>query len=296
MTRATRDHARRAAEAAQRERGLGPEDDRSLRRLKGKPFLVLQPDIAQQVDVLAKHLEGRLDVPLIHIGGGSVLAAYYGHRASTDIDLWGRWDRAQRVTERAHDNESWRRMFEIPGRTREPSHGDRRLCQVETDIDGVETTLGATWLVRERARRQRVQGTRIAVLHTDEILGGKILERWQLRDHPIPIRDLYDVFVACHREPAQVQKVLQLLRGDPPRRQRVLDKLMRTPADVHLSDEKPLREEIYDLELEGIASKLVPAVEQTNVRLIPSIRSLGGDPGAGLEAGARRQRGSRIRR
>lgn len=187
-------------------------DRRVARRIR-RPTLVLQPDIARQVRAVAERIAEVMDPYLVHLGGGSVLAARYNHRRSTDIDLWIP-ERLTGIVDKAirQDGRPWRDILSAPGHRveseREVEHG--HTCTLK--IDGIEMTLFVSWIPQaERGKRQLVAGTRMPTATTAEILAGKIAERWHGPMGYIPDRDLYDLVVARTVEPAAVKDLFERL-------------------------------------------------------------------------------------
>ena len=96
---------------------------------------------------------------------------------------------------------------------------------------------------------------------TQQILEGKILGRLCDTETPVAIRDLYDIAIACRLEPESVRSVLQKVRRDAKRQSYILERLNRTPADLHEADPKPVMEPRYRIELHGLAQRLIGLFE-----------------------------------
>ena len=107
-------HPEYRALAANEQAALRGEPEVARRR--ARPTLAPRDDIAPVLNALSSHLHAR-GVPrgLLHLGGGSVLAAAWSHRTSTDIDLWLSPERAPQLLALAPDAESWGDLFSPPG-------------------------------------------------------------------------------------------------------------------------------------------------------------------------------------
>jgi len=235
-------------------------DRRVARRIR-RPTLVLQPEVARQVRALAERIEEVMDPYLVHLGGGSVLAARYGHRRSTDIDLWiperlsGLVDNAVR-----QDGRPWRDILSAPGHQveseREIEHG--HSCTLK--IDGIEMTLFVSWIPdAELEKRQLVAGTRMPTATTAEILAGKIAERWRGPMGYVPDRDLYDLVVARTVEPGAVKDLFDRL---PERTfQRAAERLRAIDRSVPDPRNRPILDPSWNVDMVTLASRLAEALD-----------------------------------
>ena len=258
----------------QHERTRRMRPDREVARLKNKPTLVLKEDIRDIVADLDRTLAEHVPRGLIHIGGGSVLAAWYNHRQSTDIDLWVAQTSAHRLIQCANSEEQWRALFTTPGRQTVIQASQWEQTDLEMDVDGVKVTLFASWIPdMNRRNRQSVRGTGFGVATTEEILRGKIRERWSQGQHAVPIRDLYDLVVARSLEPRAVATVLKELSLDD--RLARAKRLERLPDDWHERDPKPIIEPTFDLELKRLGKAVAEAMRTGNMLVIPKARRTG---------------------
>lgn len=142
---------------------------------------------------LAHHLGGEHH---IRLGGGTALAARWGHRHSTDIDLFV-------------DSEPYAELY----------RNSQQFCtNIERHTGAVEqlgvgpgytlialrhgeiTVLTTPSLTRQPISSDTVRGTRIAVESTAEILAKKLAHRMSVYHIFVP-RDLYDIAVARHFDP-----------------------------------------------------------------------------------------------
>ena len=168
-------------------RGEPHEDEATLR---------LQPHLQEAAKKFSSFLEERLGQLTLAMGGGSILAARYAHRKSTDIDLW------------------------LP---REPKSGDDEALQDLPPSDRMDRLRGGAWAggVPERVTEERIEGVFHAVpvsvkvpprkefpdvgtgrgtvegtswraQTTEQILWGKLQ---RTRVAMLPVRDLYDLAV-----------------------------------------------------------------------------------------------------
>ena len=135
------------------------------------------------------------------IGGGTVLASRWGHRASTDIDvclpkdsgvaaLWPSWN-AEFVTE-----------VQSLGATeiREKAQG----LTVAFEGGGVVDVTEVDYSFLEDLEDAIVDGMRVSLLTTHSILFGKLHGRGLL----IPVRDAFDIAVARHEDPAALRRAV----------------------------------------------------------------------------------------
>ena len=141
------------------------------------------------------------------IGGGSILALRWGHRESTDIDLTApngsgihRLDQRVGGTLEA-DMTAIGAVDVATGRTRhriEFPGGSIDIAEVDARPDG-------------GGRISAVDGHEVTVKSTTQILRGK-LER-ALRQES-PVRDLFDIAVAHHAEPAALAEAANMLNEE----------------------------------------------------------------------------------
>lgn len=149
------------------------------------------------------------------LGGGTVLAALWAHRHSTDLDLFAEPSHFQEVVGRA-GRELERALFDevggvVPARSWvEPEH-------IYLDFgEGEVTLIPAVRLVPRERQAVVVEGSGVAVEEIEEILAKKIRLR-MLGTGSYLVRDLYDVACAARRE---AEALGRALAGEGPRRLR----------------------------------------------------------------------------
>ena len=150
------------------------------------------------------------------VGGGSVLAARWRHRLSTDLDVFVSRIRFLRM-QRRHTGKS------LAERIREGLHpyrvnefaGDPNVFIKAQDVtlDGVPKgdidIVGADRVLPSRARKEYVAGTDVEALPTDEILAGKVASRGTR----LLARDVYDLAVAHRRDPHAFRRAVEAAFG-----------------------------------------------------------------------------------
>ena len=190
------------------------------------------------------------------IGGGSVLAARYNHRRSFDLDLWYPVAMAETIYI-AHGTHVWTKHL---GTMLSSDGPGANLFQCKGFAGGVEFSIVASD-AENTAGTQPIAGHGVQAQMTQQILEGKILGRLCDTETPVAIRDLYDIAIACRLEPESVRSVLQKVRRDAKRQSYILERLNRTPADLHEADPKPVMEPRYRIELHGLAQRLIGLFE-----------------------------------
>jgi len=141
----------------------------------------------------------------MRLGGGTALAARWGHRHSTDLDLvtdqdsyvqlWERRDAFVRaIIQRAGPTEV---LTVLRWNTKIVLHGGREIT--------LFTSLPQTDNPRSE---DTVRGTRVPLETNAEILAKKLWGR-MLDSRKLLVRDLYDFAVARHHDPAAVQDAMK---------------------------------------------------------------------------------------
>ena len=246
--------------------------DPEVTRRRARPTLAPTDDIATILNALSSHLQTR-GVPrgLLHLGGGSVLAAAWSHRTSTDIDLWVSPERAPQLLALAPDAESWVTLFSPPGHRAIVDTASSRIHgSLIMTLDDVPVSLFTSHFAdRTTTNRQVIRGSIFAVATTEEILSGKLLGRWtdQL-DRAIPIRDLYDVTVARAVEPRALRRVLRSMPEAA--RTKASERLLSLPEDWHLRDPKRILDPVFDVTLPGLARRLAQPIRNGDWQRIPA--------------------------
>ena len=143
------------------------------------------------------------------IGGGTVLAARWGHRRSTDIDFFCESAAYAELDERRR-KELEEALRTVPGIETETLWCDpiATWCTVR----GTEVTI----LPRPRVRPLAEQGdsyldsTRIALQANAEVLYGKIVRR-MLQAEEVHVRDVYDVVYAAEHDRASLDAAKEFI-------------------------------------------------------------------------------------
>ena len=151
--------------------------------------------------------------PRAVFGGGTILAARWGHRESKDVDIRARLQGNSGVISRLRQipamEQRWNTWLRDAGMTPLMWHS---AYKVTTQLLGSEGE-GEPKLeigefkapLEEEATRARVEGEEIHVASNASILAGKW---WGRRAHA-PVRDLYDIVVAGVKDPQSLQRALQ---------------------------------------------------------------------------------------
>ena len=245
--------------------------DPAVARRLARPTLVLHDDVRGAVAALWRHVEHQVPRGLILIGGGSVLAAAYQHRISTDIDLCIPQHRATELRQITRNDAGWERLFQIPDRTTDWTADGWATCNVAMKIDGIETTLFATAIEGNTGgNRQMVRGTGFGVVEPAEIATGKITGRWTDPFGEIPIRDLYDLAVMRTVDPPALATGLQALTENEAAA--CARRLRELPENWHERDPKPVIGQRYEIDLTGLAQRLAPAIEARSWHQVPAAR------------------------
>ena len=134
------------------------------------------------------------------IGGGSILAARWGHRTSFDIDITVGPNTSLKTLWHGQDSELGALVLELDGEALNPNRYPTRRILLRFDRD---PALGACSLdisalqakpegLQEKAL---VNGVPVTVLHTAQILRGKLE-----RSERSPVRDVFDMATAGRRD------------------------------------------------------------------------------------------------
>lgn len=151
-------------------------------------------------EAFGEHLGGEHRMSL---GGGTALAARWGHRHSTDVDLFTDQESYTRLWQR---RDAFRRAVAQRARPRELSV---RRWNTKIVLQEGEITLFTNPPLTDQPRSSdTVRGTSVPLETSAEILakklGGRMLDMGQLL-----ARDLYDFAVARHHDPAAVQNAVK---------------------------------------------------------------------------------------
>ena len=252
------DLARRRAASSANLKG-----DRDVARRRAKPTLAAAEDIAGALKVLSDHLAAHgVDSGLVHLGGGSVLAAAWRHRQSTDIDLWVSHEQVGRMTTLARNDEEWKRIMRPTVGQIENVETSLTQASARMTLNGVPISLFTTHFAgRMEKNRQMMRGTIFGAATTEEILSGKIIGRWgEAMREEIPIRDVYDIYVARTLEPNALKQAMGKMTRE--QRRTAASQLRALPENWHEQDRKPVIEPRFDVELRGAARRLAAAIEE----------------------------------
>ena len=140
--------------------------------------------------------EDLLDAHRPRLGGGTILAARWRHRSSTDIDLF--WPTGLWIPRERHDAIArWAASLTPPPFSVSADTGPvSKIITADGDIDFIESEFADSDITRDR-----VEGTGLQALDTWEILAGKLYGRGL-----VPLRDLYDAAVAQLRDPRGLRR------------------------------------------------------------------------------------------
>lgn len=239
------------------------EEKRRERIQTGAP-LALAPRLARARDAIERLLLRVVEPGEARLGGGTVLAARYGHRTSHDLDYWYNNAARQRLMEEGNDY-VWEMMV---GRRAKLDPSRTSLIRgCAGTIGGVEFGLSQSMEDGWNDRGQAILGSRIEAESTASILAGKMINRWGKPGATVPIRDLVDVTVAARIEPEAVDAVLAgCTRGE---RIQIIENLMETPSDQHRRDPKKITGSTYKIKLEGLAQRMVRMVNEGTAEAAP---------------------------
>ena len=201
------------------------------------------------------------------MGGGSVLAARWNHRDSTDIDLFVSPAAMQALT--AEKSLLYRAVREAIGEAGvDPFSGF-----LSGDIEGTPFSLAASEFIREdQGVSEQIADTYFRAATNEEILSGKIMGRLHRNSGQAvaaPIRDLYDIVVAAHRASGVVGYILSGITQKG--RSVIAADLRRMPDNLQEVDQKPLMNPRYQVELKGLAKTVAAAIEAGNETLLPPV-------------------------
>ena len=220
-------------------------------------------------------LWGRKEVVM---GGGSILAARYGHRKSTDLDLWMqesmvikmrgeeaeeadgtlRTRLAQTQAEKEKIQISWKESREFRWMNDPVINGI-----IEGDGKDVKYSLyplRSSGFVEENPARGLVDGTEWKALTDDEILSGK-LDR--ISRGTVVIRDLYDLCTLAYENPDSVEEALARFTKES--LEKMVEVLNEADPDLHQranpeGENHPILDGKRELVLEGLARRVAKGI------------------------------------
>ena len=146
------------------------------------------------------------------LGGGTVLAARWQHRVSTDIDLFTDLERYQRAIVRQREKVA-SKLRSLVART---GHGSVEVERGWLRVQFVEAPVALMTIPRPTIRDpycEWVQGTEVPTESTAEILARKVQSRI-LDLGAFTARDLYDLLVAREQDPDALRRVLASITAE----------------------------------------------------------------------------------
>lgn len=150
------------------------------------------------------------------LGGGTILAALWEHRHSTDVDFFAEPPHYQAVFGRAGRELERALVSRVPGVVAERSWVEPEAVFLDCGDGGEITLMPAAPLHPGNPVAGVIGSSRVAAEGVEEILGKKV--RWRmLGAGSYLLRDLYDVALARRRAPAALARVLA---AEGPRRLR----------------------------------------------------------------------------
>lgn len=171
----------------------------------------------------------------LRMGGGTILQARWGHRESTDADLFCD-PRTYVETVRQHGAAM---ESEIRRVADDEEEGEPFVDLVATfsRVGGTEVTiLPATPLLDERSER-RVPGTTVRTESTADILAGKLVHRLAGAGVVEP-RDLFDILAAERYDPTALQRAVGVLTSAQIKE--ISATLLMLPPRWDLTTDKPV--------------------------------------------------------
>ena len=222
----------------------------------------------------------RYPIPQAMLGGGTVLAALWNHRDSTDLDFavprtvveglpkgtpaqFAQWierelgAKVRRVGEKL-DEDAWLVAGDLPDGTPFSLH-----C-----LSFEEHALGPPI---------KPTGTPSQSLH--DIMRGKVAGRAVIahlltgtsHDTP-PIRDVYDFAICAHLEPDALLRVLDSMSDDF--RIMAAKAYLDAPPDLHKRDRKPIINPRFDVPMHGLPQAAGQAIMEMGLSAIPEVHRI----------------------
>jgi len=253
-----------------------------------EPGIQLHKSLRETFHKLDRALSPLFPEGAVRMGGGSVLAALWQHRLSTDIDLsmpLASWMEAQR-----REPDIFRKMASalLDKALISPSSlPDPATLRIGTSLQlfGEQTADSAPWsLCTNISARQdpaedgsvrRIEGTSIVASPIRHIMHGKLFGRMGRVRAPVgspgqrtPQRDLYDIAVCMAEEPCVINDVL---KGKPEQMLRqVAQNLREGPRDPTTgASGRPIIQGAYRVEMVGLGERIADALEARDLSLIP---------------------------
>ena len=266
-------------------------------------LLHLQPEIAKAAEILNGLFVGNFGRQLrIQIGGGSVLAARYRHRLSTDLDLWRKStpetpaDERYRSTppieiQRRMAHEAWiggepdtvNMLGNMLGRLKAEAAG----VGIPPEVEGIDVSFTdeLQFPTLMGSKETNVVRTIFRPQSDAEILWGKL---GRMKEGALTQRDLYDLAVMSHMAPKAVEAALQA-QGEEGRRE-IVSRISAKEADKG----KPLLNTTWEMEdLDKVKEALIQVLESGEIGMTTGspARMSRGWPLIDLQTACRRKRG-----
>ncbi len=196
----------------------------------------MQLDDPQQKVLLKAYEALRQSIPGEHlsIGGGTVLAARWNHRVSTDLDLFCDPHTYLQLGQKGYANLD-NRLRRVEG-----IDTDRSWCEdvaIYCVIDGIELTLLPREMAVDGPEYDQVEPIGLRAHGTAAILYGKIANRMGMTGEAA-IRDLYDAVRAEEINPAALSRTIAAI--SPQRRKDIAAMIRQLPPGWSEQDAKPL--------------------------------------------------------
>ena len=230
--------------------------------------LALPKTMAAHFAILIEHLGRHLPVHRLVMGGGSILAARWGHRASTDIDLFTSYSAMKDML----DDGGVRLQLALAG---VPSRQPAQVLPsglVFGDVQGTPFSLNDNLFVSDdRLPTESVCSTPVQAATVGEVFDGKILGR--LLNHslgayrPPPVRDLYDIVIGAQKVPEVMQNALA--RWSEEDALAMAEYLHATADKWHQQDSKRLIDARWDVKLDGLPRRMAAAFRSRDVAAMP---------------------------
>lgn len=218
---------------------------------------------------------------IVAMGGGSMLEARWGHRVSTDIDLFI----APRNHTAAVDAAGTAFHAQLQGALKMAG------IKVSDDVPPLisrtglflsgECPDGRPWSLATMSylhpgppQMEFVAGSGVRAASLTEIFMGKLAgralnagRRPTATKRAIPIRDCYDICVCAALEPEILPRIFAVF--DAPGRQVIATNFRAAPRDLHRTDPKPVVGATWAVDLEGVAARIGDAVAAGDCALLP---------------------------
>ena len=158
------------------------------------------------------------------LGGGSLLESKWQHRQSTDLDFFiPSYEMVNVIRDLETKKVEMERFAEWMGRYGEcftSGQEGAKGALIRGNFRGVDYTVyESDLLILRRKEREKVGRTAIGWANVEEVLTGKVGDRWVKDLKELgedggwcpPVRDLYDIAVAQARQPVALETVVEAL-------------------------------------------------------------------------------------